>query len=100
MQRTQLASLIAGLCLAIDAQAMSLLEAFNAALAYDSQLASARGARDAAREKSTQGFAGLLPSITATGNVNRINAHVMTTGIDRTVDYTQQIYQQIGRAHV
>ena len=93
MQRTQLASLIAGLCLAIDAQAMSLLEAFNAALAYDSQIASARGARDAAREKSTQGFAGLLPSITATGNVNRINAHVMTTGIDRSVDYTQQIYQ-------
>jgi len=93
MQRTQLASLIAGICLAIDAQAMTLLEAFNAAQAYDSQLASARGARDAAQEKSTQGFAGLLPNVSATANINRISAHVMTTGIDRTIDYTQEIYQ-------
>ena len=92
MQRTQLASLIAGICLAIDAQAMTLLEAFNAAQAYDSQLASARGARDAAREKSTQGFAGLLPTVSATANMNRINAHVTSTGVDRTIDYTQEVY--------
>jgi hypothetical protein len=50
----------------MDAQAMTLLDAFNAAQAYDSQLASARGARDAAYEKSTQGFAGLLPTVSAT----------------------------------
>jgi len=93
MQRTQLASLIAGICLTIDAQAMTLLEAFNAAQAYDSQLASARGARDAAREKSTQGFAGLLPTVSATANMNRINAHVTSTGVDRTIDYTQEVYQ-------
>ena len=93
MQRTQLASLIAGICLAIDAQAMTLLDAFNAAQAYDSQLASARGARDAAYEKSTQGFAGLLPTVSATANINRINTHLTTTGIDRTIDYTQEVYQ-------
>jgi outer membrane protein len=93
MQRTQLASLIAGICLVIDAQAMTLLEAFNAAQAYDSQLASARGTRDAAREKSTQGFAGLLPTVSATANINRINTHLTTTGIDRTIDYTQEVYQ-------
>lgn len=93
MQRTQLASLIAGICLVIDAQAMTLLEAFNAAQAYDSQLASARGTRDAAREKSTQGFAGLLPTVLATANINRINTHLTTTGIDRTIDYTQEVYQ-------
>jgi outer membrane protein len=93
MQRTQLASLIAGICLAIDAQAMTLLDAFNAAQAYDSQLASARGARDAAYEKSTQGFAGLLPTVTASANINRINTHLTATGIDRTIDYTQEVYQ-------
>ncbi len=93
MQRTQLASLIAGMCLVIDAQAMTLLEAFNAAQAYDSQLASARGTRDAAREKSTQGFAGLLPTVSATANINRINTHLTATGIDRTIDYTQEVYQ-------
>lgn len=93
MQRTQLASLIAGICLAIDAQAMTLLDAFNAAQAYDSQLASARGARDAAYEKSTQGFAGLLPTVSATANINRINTHLTTTGIDRNIDYTQEVYQ-------
>ena len=93
MQRTQLASLIAGICLVIDAQAMTLLEAFNAAQAYDSQLASARGTRDAAREKSTQGFAGLLPTVSATANINRINTHLTATGIDRTIDYTQEVYQ-------
>lgn len=93
MQRTQLASLLAGMFLALDVHAMSLLEAFNAAQAYDSQLASARGARDAAREKSTQGFAGLLPTVTASSSINRINAHVTSIGIDRTIDYTQEVYQ-------
>jgi outer membrane protein len=77
----------------MDAQAMTLLDAFNAAQAYDSQLASARGARDAAYEKSTQGFAGLLPTVSATANINRINTHLTTTGIDRTIDYTQEVYQ-------
>jgi outer membrane protein len=81
------------MCLAMDAQAMTLLDAFNAAQAYDSQLASARGARDAAYEKSTQGFAGLLPTVSATANINRINTHLTTTGIDRTIDYTQEVYQ-------
>ena len=94
MQRTQLASLIAGICLAIDAQAMTLLEAFNAAQAYDSQLASARGARDAALEKSTQGFAGLLPTVSATASINRINADITIANQDPLYrDYTQQIYQ-------
>jgi outer membrane protein len=77
----------------MDAQAMTLLDAFNAAQAYDSQLASARGARDAAYEKSTQGFAGLLPTVTASANINRINTHLTATGIDRTIDYTQEVYQ-------
>ena len=90
MQRTQLASLIAGICLAIDAQAMTLLEAFNAAQAYDSQLASARGARDAAHEKSTQGFAGLLPTVSATASINRINADITIANQDPLHrDYTQ-----------
>ena len=93
MRRTQLASLLACMCLGMDAQAMTLLDAFNAAQAYDSQLASARGARDAAYEKSTQGFAGLLPTVSATANINRINTHLTTTGIDRTIDYTQEVYQ-------
>jgi outer membrane protein len=94
MQRTQLASLIAVICLAIDAQAMTLLDAFNAAQAYDSQLASARGARDAAYEKSTQGFAGLLPTVSATASINRINADITIANQDPIYrDYTQQIYQ-------
>jgi outer membrane protein len=77
----------------MDAQAMTLLDAFNAAQAYDSQLASARGARDAAYEKSTQGLAGMLPTVSATANINRINPHLTTSGSDRTIDYTQEVYQ-------
>jgi len=94
MQRTQLASLLACLCLAMDAKAMTLLDAFTAAQAYDSQLASARGARDAALEKSTQGFAGLLPTVSATASINRINADITIANQDPIYrDYTQQIYQ-------
>ena len=31
--------------------------------------------------------------MSATANINRINTHLTTTGIDRTIDYTQEVYQ-------
>jgi outer membrane protein len=71
---------------------MTLLDAFNAAQAYDSQLASARGARDAAREKSTQGFAGLLPNVSATANGKHINGNSTTNNNTQPINYTSESY--------
>lgn len=45
MRRTQLATMVAGALLAMNAQALDLIEALNAAQAYDSQFMSARAAR-------------------------------------------------------
>jgi outer membrane protein len=73
MRRTQLATLVAGALLTMNAQALDLMEALNAAQAYDSQFMSARATREASAEKLPQGRSGLLPSVALTGSISKID---------------------------
>lgn len=73
MQKTYLATLIAGLILSTHVSATDLIQAYSEAQSYDSQFASARAARAAGAEKSEQGRASLLPAVGASANVRRIN---------------------------
>ena len=63
--------LAAGLWLfGAQAHAADLLQAFRDAMENDASFAAARAALKAGREKLPQGYAGLLPTITGSGNSN------------------------------
>jgi len=78
MRRTQLATLVAGALLTMNAQALDLMEALNAAQAYDSQFMSARATREASAEKLPQGRSGLLPSVALTGSISKNDSEYST----------------------
>ncbi|WP_448168069.1 TolC family outer membrane protein [Burkholderia ambifaria] len=59
------------LATALPTQAATLLDAVNAARAFDSGVAAAREARLAGREKRWQGLAGLLPRVQLEGSYTR-----------------------------
>lgn len=93
MRKTTLATLIAGALLSQPVLALDLLQAFNDAQVYDSQLASARAQRDATRETAVQARAGLLPSAAFTAGVNKINGDASTVQGKLPIDYTADSYQ-------
>ncbi len=68
-RKLSLALLVAGTLLTLEASALDLLQAYRDALQNDSQLASARAAREASVEKQVQGRAGLLPSAALSGEI-------------------------------
>ena len=78
MRRTQLATMVAGALLTMNAQALDLMEALNAAQAYDSQFMSARATREASAEKLPQGRSGLLPSVALTGSISKNDSEYST----------------------
>ncbi len=90
MTKTPLAVLITSALLSLDATALDLMEAYRAAQAYDSQFASARAAREANSEKSIQGRAGLLPSVTVTGTANKVNGE---STLNPNINYSANSYQ-------
>jgi outer membrane protein len=73
MQRPLIAVLIASAFLTLNAQAADLLQVYQQALANDATYASARSSLAAGQERITQGRAGLLPSISASGQNLRNN---------------------------
>lgn len=96
MRPTHLASTLAAALLALDAQALDLLQAYRDAQAYDSQFASARAAREAGLEKSVQGYAGLLPQVSINGNSNRIDGSSSGSvfpGQSSNINYTSTTLQ-------
>lgn len=96
MRRTQLATLVASAMLAMNAQALDLMEALNAAQAYDSQFMSARAAREAAAEKLPQGRSGLLPSAALSSNYSKIQgdgSFTIPTSFQKHLDYNSKGYQ-------
>lgn len=93
MLKTTLATMIAGALLSQQASALDLLEAFNDAQAYDSQIASARAQREATREAEVQGRAGLLPTAAITAGVNKINGDTLNLQGKLPIDYTADNYQ-------
>ncbi|MCA1926448.1 MAG: TolC family outer membrane protein [Thiobacillus sp.] len=58
-----------GLALIPAAHAANLSDVYRDALAYDAQYAAARAALQAGQEKTAQGRAGLLPQVSASGNL-------------------------------
>ena len=102
MRRTQLATLVAGALLTMNAQALDLMEALNAAQAYDSQFMSARATREASAEKLPQGRSGLLPSVALTGSISKNDSEITSanplfarTGISRPQNLQIQLKQPI-----
>ena len=98
MRRTQLATMVAGALLAMNAQALDLIEALNAAQAYDSQFMSARAAREASAEKLPQGRSVLLPSVALTGSISKIDGETTSgifapVGVPRSLNYRPQNLQ-------
>src|SRR5512139_2801509 len=78
------------LALAPAAQAANLSDTYRDAQAYDAQYAAARAAYQAGQEKSVQGRAGLLPNVSAGGNVTRNDLHSSLPGGD--AQYTSNGY--------
>ncbi len=92
MRKTQIAALVAGTLLTMNASAIDLLQAYHDAQAYDSQFASARAAREAGAEKSAQGLSGLLPNISLSANVNKIDGTTELNNLP-TFNYSSSGYQ-------
>jgi outer membrane protein len=67
MQKPLLAVLISSALFSLNAQAADLLQVYQQALANDATYASARAALSAGQERTTQGRALLLPTISASG---------------------------------
>ena len=67
MQKPLLAVLVASALFSLNAQAADLVQVYQQALANDATYASARAALAAGQERTTQGRALLLPTISASG---------------------------------
>jgi outer membrane protein len=102
MRNSLLAALIAGAFVSMNAHAIDLLQVYQEALANDAPFASARATLAAGQERSTQGRAGLLPTVGVTGNYNRNDIDVSSGGVDigrnfNTSGYTLALSQPLFR---
>lgn len=92
MRKTFVATLIAGTFLTLNAHATDLLQVYQEALANDAQYASARAALAAGQEKTTQGRAGLLPTIGVSGSYGRTGLDTSTAAGDSTRHFNSNGY--------
>jgi len=76
MQKPLIAVLLASAFFSLEARATDLIQVYQQALANDATYASARATAAAGRERVTQGRAGLLPSVGATGSVVKNDSDV------------------------
>ncbi|MGB9110846.1 MAG: TolC family outer membrane protein [Telluria sp.] len=74
MQKPLIAVLLASAFFSLNTQAADLLQVYQQALANDATYASARASAQAGRERVPQGRAGLLPTISAVGDITRTNS--------------------------
>ena len=86
----------------VPAHAADLLESYRAALQHDAEFARARADREAGRERSVQGRAGLLPNATLSGqstwNEGEVRSSGTTTSYDRNTNgYTVSLTQPLFR---
>jgi outer membrane protein len=66
---------VAALCsISGPAQAIDLMESFRSALGYDAEFAADSSAAEAGRELAVQGRAALLPSVSVSGQYNRVGS--------------------------
>ncbi|MBA5606826.1 TolC family outer membrane protein [Duganella sp. FT3S] len=102
MQRPLIAVLIASAFMTFNAQAADLVQVYQQALANDATFAGARASLTAGEERITQGRAGLLPFISASGSNSRNTGDITTAnnylgpgipGSKRDNDYHANNYQ-------
>ncbi|WP_025915979.1 TolC family outer membrane protein [Herminiimonas sp. CN] len=95
MRNSVIALLIAGTCIALDAQAVDLLQIYQQALVNDAQYASARAALRAGQEALPQARAGLLPSVGLSGGSSRTEIEDMRTvnGSSYSLALTQPLFR-------
>jgi len=86
MQKPLIAVLLAGAFFSLNAQAADLLQVYQQALANDATFASARASADAGRERSTQGRAGLLPTIGISGSYGKTDSDVTPWNLSSAVN--------------
>jgi outer membrane protein len=92
MRNTVIATLITGALLSLDAHAIDLLQVYKEALANDAVYASARATLSAGQERTTQGRAGLLPTVGVGGSYTRFNGDVSVAGLDSSRSSTSRGY--------
>ncbi|HJV81266.1 TolC family outer membrane protein [Noviherbaspirillum sp.] len=92
MRNSVIATLIAGSFLSMNAHAINLLQVYQEALANDAPYASARASLSAGQEKSTQGRAGLLPTVGVGGSYSRSNLDATAGDIASARDFNTNSY--------
>ncbi|MEO8407817.1 MAG: TolC family outer membrane protein [Oxalobacteraceae bacterium] len=95
MRNSVIATLIAGVFIALDAQAVDLLETYQQALVNDAQYASARATLRAGEEKLPQARAGLLPVVGLSGGISRTEIEDVRSGSGNS--YTLALSQPLFR---
>ena len=92
MRKPVIATLLAGSFLTLNAHALDLMQVYREALANDAPFASARAQLTAGQERSTQGRAGLLPTIGIGGSYNRSDLEATSAGLATNRDFTSRGY--------
>jgi len=92
MRKSVIATLLAGSFLSLNAHAIDLLQVYREALAHDAPYASARAQLAAGQEKSTQGRAGLLPTIGIGGSYNRSDLESTSASVTTNRDFNSHGY--------
>ena len=92
MRKSVLATLFAGTFLTLNAHALDLMQVYREALANDAPYASARAQLAAGQERSTQGRAGLLPTIGVGGSYNRSDLDVTSQGLSASRNVNSHNY--------
>jgi outer membrane protein len=93
MRHTLIATLTTSALLSLDAHAVDLLQVYKEALANDQVYAGARYTLEAGQEKTTQGRAGLLPTVGAGGSYTRNFQESSSGGVDTTRRSTTNSYR-------
>ena len=93
MRNTLIASLIASALLAVNAQAVDLVQTYQQALANDPVYTSARYALSAGNEASVQGRAALLPAVGFGGNYSRSGQSWNTITNNYSLQLTQPLFR-------
>ncbi len=97
MQKPLLAVLVASALFSLNAQAADLVQVYKQALANDATYASARAALSAGQERTTQGRALLLPTVSANGVHMKNDGEVSLnkTGFVDKENYNGQVQLQL-----
>ncbi|MDR2637580.1 MAG: TolC family outer membrane protein [Zoogloeaceae bacterium] len=74
------------------AAALGILEAYRRAQDFDAEYSAARAMLEAGRERLPQARAGLLPSLTLSGNATRYDDSIRANGLTETARYSRRAY--------